>query len=81
MQRQMQVNYPNTLPNAISDNLQLFKTRARLAMAAKLYVTKRLSSDQAAELVGMERVEFLHALHQVETPVITLTRNDMLPDI
>jgi predicted HTH domain antitoxin len=78
---QMQVEYPETFPDALAETRQEFESEAKLAMAAKLYEMKRLSSGQAARLAGMERVEFLLALHRVGTPVINLTEDDLLSDV
>jgi predicted HTH domain antitoxin len=81
MPMQMQVEYPDTLPDALSETRQEFESEAKLAMAAKLYEMKRLSSGQAAQMLGMERVDFLLALHKVGTPAINLTEEELLSDI
>lgn len=81
MPMQMQVEYPETLPDALSETRQEFENEAKLAMAAKLYEMKRLSSGQAAQMLGINRVEFLLALHRVGTPAIDLTEEELLSDI
>jgi predicted HTH domain antitoxin len=80
MQLQMQVEYPDSLPDALAETRQEFETEAKLAMAAKLFELKRISSGQAAQLLGMDRVEFLLALHRVGTPAINLTEDELLSD-
>ena len=80
MSLQLQVEYPETFPDALAETRQEFETEAKLAMAAKLYEMKRLSSGQAAKLIGMERVGFLLALYRVGTPAINLTEDDLLSD-
>ena len=77
----LHVEYPESFPDVLAETRQEFETEAKLAMAAKLYELKRLSSGQAAKLIGMERVEFLLALHRVGTPVINLTKDDLISDI
>ena len=53
MSMQMQVEYPETLPDALAETRQEFETEAKLAMAAKLFEMKRLSSGQAAHFIGL----------------------------
>lgn len=78
---QMQVEYPDNLPDALAETRQEFETEAKLAMAAKLYELKRLSSGQAAQLLGMERVEFLLALNSLGTSAIDLTEEELFSDV
>jgi predicted HTH domain antitoxin len=54
---------------------------AKLAMAAKLYELKRLSSGQAASLIGMDRLSFLAQLPRFGVPVIELAPDDIAEDI
>ena len=77
----MQVEYPENFPDALAETRQEFEFEAKLAMAAKLFEMKRLSSGQAAQLLGMDRVEFLLSLHRVGTPAINLTEEELLSDI
>ena len=81
MAMQLQVVYPDNLLDILAETQQEFEIEAKLAMAAKLYEMKRLSSGQAAQILGMDRVEFLLALHRVGTPVINLTEEELLSDI
>ncbi|MDT8441936.1 MAG: UPF0175 family protein [Desulfuromonadales bacterium] len=78
---QMQLEYPDNLPDALAETRQEFEAEAKLAMAAKLYELKRLSSGQAAQLLGMGRVEFLLALNSLGTPAIDLTEEELLSDV
>jgi len=78
---QMQVEYPENFPDVLAETRQEFEFEAKLAMAAKLFEMKRLSSGQAAQMLGMDRVEFLLALHRVGTPAINLTEEELLSDI
>jgi len=81
MPMQMQVEYPDNFPDVLAETRQEFELEAKLAMAAKLFEMKRLSSGQAAQMLGMDRVEFLLALHRVGTPAINLTEEELLSDI
>ena len=57
-----------------------FAQEAKLAMAAKLFEMKRLSSGMAAALVDMDRVSFLAALHSHGVPMIDLDDEDLAQD-
>lgn len=77
----MQVDYPENFPDVLAETRQEFELEAKLAMAAKLFEMKRLSSGQAAQMLGMDRVEFLLALHRVGTPAINFAENELLSDL
>jgi predicted HTH domain antitoxin len=55
----LSLEYPENLPDALHMSRAEFEQEARLAMAAKLFETGKLTSGQAARLVGMARVAFL----------------------
>ena len=59
MSKLMQVEYPENLPDVLSETRQEFEFEAKMAMAAKRFELKRLSSGQAAQMLGMGRVEFI----------------------
>ena len=63
---QMQIDYPDSLPDLLQTTRPQFEAEARMAMAVKLYEMKRLSSGLAARLAGMNRVEFILNLHEAD---------------
>ena len=69
------------LPDLLQLTKQSFEEEAKMAMAAKLYEMKRLSSGMAAMLVGIPRVHFLLNLHRFNVPMIDLDEEDLLADI
>lgn len=75
------VEVPPHLPDAVQCSAREFSREAKLAMAAKLYEMKRLSSGMAAALAGVGRVEFLLELHRFGTPVIDLPREELETDV
>jgi predicted HTH domain antitoxin len=77
----MQVEYPENLPDVLSESRQEFELEAKMAMAAKMFELKRLLSGQAAQMLGMGRVELLLSLHKMGTPAINLTEDDLLSDV
>jgi predicted HTH domain antitoxin len=70
MSNTLSVDYPETFPDALHMSRAEFEREARLAMAAKLFETGRLSSGQAASLIGMGRVAFLAELGRLGVPTI-----------
>ncbi len=58
-----------------------FALEAKLAMAAKLFEMRRLSSGMAASLIGMDRLTFLAHLQRFGVPVIDLAPDDMAEDV
>ena len=77
---QLIVNYPDKLPDALQESAEQFEHEAKMAMAAKLYELKRISSGTAALLVGMGRVEFLLSLQHYGVNVIDLSDEDLQSD-
>ena len=53
-----------------------FEREARFAMAGKLFELGRLTSGRAAQLCGMERVEFLLSLPRIGISSVNLTQDD-----
>ena len=49
---QLIVNYPDKLPDALQESAEQFEHEAKMAMAAKFYELKRISSGTAAEYAG-----------------------------
>jgi predicted HTH domain antitoxin len=81
MSLQLQIDYPETLPDALQKSRQQFEEEAKWAMAVKLFEMKRISSGMAAELVGVDRVSFLLKLQDYGVPTIDLTEEELLSDL
>lgn len=77
----MVVEVPQNLPDAIPCTPQEFTREAKMAMGAKLYEMRRLSSGMAAALAGVGRVEFLLALHRYGVAVIDLSQDELEQDV
>jgi predicted HTH domain antitoxin len=60
---------------------KLFEEEAKMAMAAKLFEMKRLSSGMAAKLVGIPGTLFLLNLYRFNVAMIDLYENELLADI
>ncbi len=81
MALQLTVDYPETLPDAMQKTPTQFEEEAKMAMAVKLFEMKRLSSGQAAALVGISRVKFLLSLHLYGVIMIDLEEEELLSDM
>jgi len=81
MPLRMTIDYPDTIPDALQETRIEFERNAKLAMFAKLFEMKKISSGMAASILGMKRVNFLLLLHQFNVPIVDLTEEELLEDI
>ena len=75
------IDYPETMPDALQETRDEFERHAKIAMFAKLYELKKVSSGMAASILGMERTEFLLILHQYQVPMIDIPEDELASDI
>jgi predicted HTH domain antitoxin len=80
-EKQMAILYPTNWLDALHLSQQAFEEEAKMAMAAKLFELKRLSSGMAAKLVDVPRVIFLLNLQRFNVPMIDLDNEELLSDI
>ena len=78
---QILVEIPPALLDAVQRTPQEFDAEAKMAMAARLYEMKRLSSGMAATIAGVSRVQFLRELHRCGVPVIDVTQAELEADV
>ena len=78
---ELRIEYPDTFLYALQETRGEFEKEAKMAMAAKLFEMKRLSSGMAASLVGMDRVSFLLDLHRYGVAMIDLEEEELLSDV
>ena len=78
---ELKIRYPDTLLDALQETRGEFEKEAKMAMAAKLFEMKRLSSGMAASLIGMDRVSFLLDLHRYGVAMIDLEQEELLSDM
>lgn len=77
---QLSVEYPGELPDVLQESREEFENEARMAMAAKLFERRRISSGMAAVMVGMDRVSFLLKLSEYGVPMVDLTADELAQD-
>ncbi len=75
------IQYPETLPDRLHQTREEFEQEARMAMAVKLFESKRISSGVAAALAGLDRVAFLLLLHRHNAAMIDLEESDIESDL
>lgn len=81
MPNQLNIEYPQNLPDILQITKKDFEREARMAMAVKLFEMKRLSSGMAATLAGLDRANFLLNLHRFNIPMIDLEEDELLSDM
>jgi predicted HTH domain antitoxin len=72
MLKETTITYPQGVPQLLKMSDAEFAGELQFLAAVKLYELGRLSSGKAAELAGMERVEFLRSLADLGMPAINL---------
>ena len=77
---QIVVNVPRHYLDAMHQAPEDFAQEAKLAMAAKLFEMKRLSSGMAAQLIGLDRVTFLAHLQRFGVPIMVLDEDELAGD-
>ncbi len=77
---QINIEYPETLPDALQETPEEFEHEARMAMAVKLFEMKRISSGMAAQLAGVDRVTFLLSLHRYGVAMIAYNEEEVVSD-
>ncbi|MFM2058773.1 MAG: hypothetical protein RLY71_3158 [Pseudomonadota bacterium] len=78
---QIIVDVPQNVLDALQRVPEDFAREAKLAMAAKLYEMKQLSSGMAAQLIGMDRLTFLAQLPRLGVPQIDLSEDELAQDV
>jgi predicted HTH domain antitoxin len=81
MSKTITVEYPDTLPDSLNMSQSEFEREAKLSMAVKLFETGRLSSGQAAQLLGMPRIHFLYELGRFGVSAIQLRAEELEEDV
>ena len=81
MSKTLTLEYPESLPATLHMTAPEFEREAKLSMAVKLYETGKLSSSQAAALVGLPRVHFLYELSRFGVSPQQLDAGELATDL
>jgi predicted HTH domain antitoxin len=73
--------YPQGLPQMMKMSEGEFVEELRFLAAAKLYELGRLTAGKAAQLAGMDRLEFLYRLSSIGVPAINLRDEEIEAEI
>ena len=79
--RVMEIPYPEDLPGIMGKTPEQFEQELRFLVAAKFYEMGRVSSGRAAELAGINRVEFLNNLSQYRVSVFNYSLDELEREI
>ncbi len=75
------IEYTDDLLYRLGVSQEKFSDEAKFLLAAKLYELGRLSSDEAAQFAGKNRVEFLFSLSNIGMPMSNLREEDLTAEL
>jgi predicted HTH domain antitoxin len=81
MERTVTISYRDELLDSLGMTPEQFEKDIPLLIAGKLYESAKLTAGQAAELIGMDKVEFLRSLKLVGICASNLRPEDIEADI
>ncbi|WP_295880997.1 UPF0175 family protein [uncultured Thiohalocapsa sp.] len=81
MSNTISLEYPENLPDALHMTRAEREREARLAMAAKLFETGKLTSGQADRLVGMAPIAVLGELRRLKVSAIQTEPAELEQDL
>lgn len=77
MSETLTIEYPSRLPDDLNLSRREFEREARLALAAKWYEMGRVSSEQAAQMAGLDRVRFLMSLQELGVSFMNVDADEL----
>ena len=81
MMNVLEIPYADNLPDTAQMSVSEFEHELKMALAAKLFELRRLSSGQAADLAGVSRVYFLRRLAHYKVAVIDWDTDEFAQEI
>jgi predicted HTH domain antitoxin len=79
--RILEIPYPEDLPRSLGETPEEFEDLLRFLVAAKLYELGRISSGRAADLAGMNRMEFLEKVGLKQISVFNYSLDELEREI
>jgi predicted HTH domain antitoxin len=73
----MTIKYPESVLATLNLSPEIFEQEAKTALAVKLYEMGRLTSGQAAALVGLPRVAFLLSCSRFGTATVEWDQEEL----
>lgn len=75
------IDLPDTVFSALRLAPNEFVREMRIAAAVQWYAQEKISQEKAAEVAGLNRVEFLEELHRRKVPAIQVTLDELKNEI
>ncbi|HKK10286.1 MAG TPA: UPF0175 family protein [Bacteroidales bacterium] len=66
MSHQISISFPEDLANSLKLKTEEFESEIKIISLVKLYELGKISSGYAAEILNMERTDFLQLLHKYQ---------------
>jgi predicted HTH domain antitoxin len=71
------IDLPDTVFSALRLAPNEFAREMRIAAVVQWYAQEKISQEKAAEIAGLNRVEFLEELYRRKVPAIQVTLEDL----
>lgn len=75
------IKLPETVFSALRKNPEEFVQEMRIAAAAKWYELGQISQAKAAEIAGLTRDEFIHALSRYQVDFMQYTPQELAEEL
>jgi len=75
------LEYPEEILISLKEDEKHFLKEVKILAAVKLYELNRLSLGKAAELAGVDKVDFIKVLGEHKVSIFKLTKEELAKDI
>jgi len=75
------IEYPDDVLLSLKEDEEEFLTELKVLAAVKFYELKKLSLGKAAELAGLDKVDFIKLLGKYRVSIFSLSEEELVKDI